>query len=291
MQVEIVDIDSEVSEETNKQIFLTINQEEQKNNNLYISSDTESQKKIFSTVLDINHNNNHNYNNDKENKNKNKNKKNNNSDINNNNSDINNNNSNINNNNSNINNSNKNDSLNGWDMDAIDTLDNWYEAFQRQSFVYQFILDRNYKMSNKLNMISVIFSSLLGIFSAFKLWIANDSIFQTVSNILLMFSNFTVALITTQSKRFIDDKKNEQIRTYIEDVDVFLGHLSAQYLKSYVYRMNADDFFKTYNDEYTKIISSAPNLSLYELELGHSNYVIYKEKLKSYNTNNTNNIV
>ena len=59
MQVEIVDIDSEVSEETNKHIFLTINQEEQKNNNLYISSDTESQKKIFSTVLDINHNNNY----------------------------------------------------------------------------------------------------------------------------------------------------------------------------------------------------------------------------------------
>ena len=59
MQVEMVDIESEVSE-TNKQIFLTINQEEQKNNNLYISSDTESQKKMFSTVLDINHN----YNND-----------------------------------------------------------------------------------------------------------------------------------------------------------------------------------------------------------------------------------
>ena len=162
MQVEIVDIDSEVSEETNKQIFLTINQEEQKNNNLYISSDTESQKKIFSTVLDINHNNNHNYNNDKENKKENK--KDNNSDT----------------NNKNNLDTSKNDSLNGWDMDAIDTLDNWYEAFLRQSFVYQFILDRNYKMSNKLNMISVIFSSLLGIFSAFKLWIDNDALFQTI---------------------------------------------------------------------------------------------------------------
>ena len=41
MQVEIIDIDidSEISENNNK-IFLTINSEEQKNNNLYISSDT-----------------------------------------------------------------------------------------------------------------------------------------------------------------------------------------------------------------------------------------------------------
>ena len=260
MQVEIIDVDSEVSE-TNKKIFLTINSEEQKNNNLYISSDTDSQHKMFSNVLDIKHN----YNNDKVNK------------VNKVNTD---------------NKDNKDNKDNGWDDDAIKTLDNWYEAFLTQSFVYQFILDRNYKMSNKLNMISVIFSSLLGIFSAFKLWIANDSIFQTVSNILLMFSNFTVALITTQSKRFIDDKKNEQIRTYIEQVDTFLGHLAAQYLKSYVYRMDADEFFKTYNDEYTKIIISAPNLSLHEMELGHSNYVIYKENMKKYNTNNnTNSIV
>ena len=280
----MVDIDSEGSD--NKQIFLTINPEEQKNNNVCISSDSETQKKMFSTVLDIKHN----FNNDKENNNNNNNKDNSdnkdkpdNKDNQNNNSD--------NQNNNPDNKDNKEKSINGWDTDAIFTLDNWYEAFQRQSFVYQFILDRNYKMSNKLNMISVIFSSLLGIFSAFKLWIANDSVFQTVSNILLMFSNFTVALITTQSKRFIDDKKNEQIRTYIEEVDTFLGHLSAQYLKSYVYRMNADDFFKTYNDEYTKIISSQPNLSLYELELGHSNYAIYKQKLKLYNTNNNTNIV
>jgi hypothetical protein len=266
MQVEIIDIDSEVSE-TNKKIFLTINSEEQKNNNLYISSDTEShetesQNKMFSNVLDIKHkNNNDNKNKDKDNKD-NKNNKNNKD-------------------NKNFDSDNK--SVNGWDDDAIKTLDNWYDAFLTQSFVYQFILDRNYKMSNKLNMISVIFSSLLGIFSAFKLWIANDSVFQTISNILLMFSNFTVALITTQSKRFIDDKKNEQIRTYIEQVDAFLGHLAAQYLKSYVYRMDADDFFKTYNDEYTKIITSAPNLSLYEMDLGHSKYSIYKENIKKYN--------
>jgi len=282
MQVEMVDIDSECSD-NNKQIFLTINPEEQKNNNVCISSDSETQKKMFSTILDIKHN----FNNDKDNQNIIKDNQNNNPDNQNNNPDNQNNNK----NNQNNNPDNKEKSINGWDTDAIFTLDNWYEAFQRQSFVYQFILDRNYKMSNKLNMISVIFSSLLGIFSAFKLWIANDTVFQTVSNILLMFSNFTVALITTQSKRFIDDKKNEQIRTYIEEVDTFLCHLSAQYLKSYVYRMNADDFFKTYNDEYTKIISSQPNLSLYELELGHSNYAIYKQKLKLYNTNNNTNIV
>ena len=170
--------------------------------------------------------------------------------------------------------------INGWDNDATLTIKNWYKIFKQQSFIYQWILDRNINMADKLTIVSIISSSALGIFSGFKLWIDQDMVFQTVSNIILMLFNFLIALITTLSKRYIDDKRNEKIRNYIEELDNFLGEISAQVLKSPVYRMNADEFFKLNNDKYTKLITNAPNLSISELNQGKSqykNYIIHLE--------------
>lgn len=167
--------------------------------------------------------------------------------------------------------------INGWDNDANVTAKNWYKMFKQQSFVYQWILDRNRRIGTKLTYISIISSSLLGIFTGFKLWIANDAIFQTVSNILLMLLNFLVALITASSKNYTDDTRNEKIRMYIEEVDSFLGEISAQVLKSPVYRMNADEFFKLNNDKYTNLISSAPNLSINEINIGKQQYILYSK--------------
>lgn len=164
---------------------------------------------------------------------------------------------------------------NGWDNDAEKTINNWFNAFKKSSFIYQWVLDRNRKMSDRLATISVISSSALGIFSAFKLWIDNDALFQTVSNVILMFLNFGVALITSLSKRYIDDQKNETIRTYIEDVDSLLGEIAGQLLKAKIYRMNADKFFKLNNDKYTKLISFPPNLSLTDLSMGEAKYNLY----------------
>ena len=176
--------------------------------------------------------------------------------------------------------SNTSGNMNGWDNDATLTIKNWYKIFKQQSFIYQWVLDRNINMADKLTIVSIISSSALGIFSGFKLWIDQDMIFQTVSNIILMLFNFLIALITTLSKRYIDDKRNEKIRNYIEELDNFLGEISAQVLKSPVYRMNADEFFKLNNDKYTKLITSAPNLSISELNQGKYQYKNYIKHLE-----------
>jgi hypothetical protein len=165
--------------------------------------------------------------------------------------------------------------INGWDENATTTIKNWYNIFKQQSFIYQWILDRNKKISNNLTIASIIASSSLGIFTGFKLWIRDDQLFQTISNILLMLFNFIVALITACSRSYIDDKRNEKLRVYIEEVDSFLGEISAQVLKSPVYRMAADKFFKLSNDKYTRLISCAPNLSIYEIKQGKHEYNLY----------------
>jgi hypothetical protein len=173
--------------------------------------------------------------------------------------------------------------INDWDDDSNKTLNNWYNTFREISHIYQFILDRNYKISSKLSLISIISSSSLSIFAGFKLWVPDDKTFQNSSNIIMLISNLVIAGITTMSKRYIDDNRNEKIRTYIEEVDQFMNLVYAQYCLLPVYRLNAKEFFKSNNDQYTKLMVSAPNLSINELEIAKTNYKIYK---KTYQNDN-----
>ena len=171
-----------------------------------------------------------------------------------------------------------NDYDNGWDDNANNTINNWYSLFKQQSFIYQWVLERNKKISNKLMLASIIASSTLGIFSSFKLWI-KDETFSKTSDLLLMLSNFSVALITGYSKSYMDDKRNELIKIYIDEVDELLGEISAQVLKSPIYRMNAGDFFRDHNYKYTKLITNLPNISIYELNQSVKEYEEFKKHL------------
>ncbi len=172
----------------------------------------------------------------------------------------------------------KTNNINGWDADANLTIKNWYHTFKQQSFIYQWVLDRNNLMSERLAIASIITSSTLGIFSGFKLWIP-DEVFQTTSNVILVLCNFCVALITAMSRRYGNDKRTDSIREYVHDVDEFLGEISAQVLKSPIYRMDADEFFKANNDKYTKLITMAPNMSIDEINQAKKLYQTYIQQI------------
>jgi len=172
--------------------------------------------------------------------------------------------------------------INGWDNEANTTIKNWYHTFKQQSYIYQWVLDNNKRMSDRLTTTSILTSSLLGIFTGFKLWILDDT-FQMASNIILTLCNFLVALITAMSRKYADDKRQDSIRNYVREVDEFLGIISAQVLKSPIYRTNADDFFRTNNDKYTMLIMSAPNMSLDEISHAKKLYKIYLEHVETPN--------
>ena len=154
------------------------------------------------------------------------------------------------------------------------------DTFKQQSFIYQWVLDHNNLMSERLAIASILTSSILGIFAGFKLWIPNE-VFQTTSDVILVLSNFIVALITAMSRRYGDDKRTDSIRNYVGEIDEFLGEISAQVLKSPIYRMNADEFFKANNDKYTKLIMGAPNMSLDEINNAKQLYKTYSEQAEN----------
>lgn len=169
--------------------------------------------------------------------------------------------------------------LNNWNANNNQTVRNWFNILREYKFIYQSILDKNYKNSIKYNVASIIASSALGFFSAFKLWLQDEVLFQSVSNIIMLFSNFFIAALTHIATRFIDDKRNEKIRIYIESIDNLLGVITAQLSKNSNLRMDAIDFINENNDKYTDILTNKPNLSFDELTEGKLKYKRYQNEL------------
>jgi uncharacterized membrane protein (DUF485 family) len=186
---------------------------------------------------------------------------------------------------------NYNSSIKGWNKEAMSTVKMWYNVFKELSFIYQNILDKNQRIASTLSLISIISSSILGIFTAFKLWLNNDVLFSIVTDIILMIFNFIIAMIIATSKKYLDDARNEKIKIFVGDIDAFLGVIMAQLCKMPKYRMVADEFFDKNNEIYTRLISSQPNLSIDELTNGKELYQIYKRQqiINLHSKKNDNN--
>ena len=177
--------------------------------------------------------------------------------------------------------------VNGWDENAIETVRNWRILFKENKYIYEWVLEKNYKISTNLNLISVVSSSIMGCFSAFKLWIQDDKTFQASSDIIMLFSNFLIAAITTSSKRYIDDNRNEKIRNYLEEVSRFLGNITSELIKTAEYRINADKFIKTQQEIYSKLIINKPNISISELTAAKNAYKNFEESFIKFESHET----
>lgn len=177
--------------------------------------------------------------------------------------------------------------INGWDENAVQTIRNWRILFKENKYIYEWILEKNYKISTNLNLISVVSSSLMGCFSAFKLWIQDDRTFQATSDIIMLFSNFLIAAITTGSKRYIDDNRNEKIRNYLEEVSQFLGNITSEIIKTPEYRMNANKFIRTQQEIYSKLIINKPSITISELTAAKNAYKNFENSFVNFESQQT----
>ena len=177
--------------------------------------------------------------------------------------------------------------VNGWDENAVETVRNWRILFKENKYIYEWVLEKNHRISTNLNLISVISSSAMGCFSAFKLWVQDDRVFQATSDIIMLFSNFLIAAITTTSKRYIDDNRNEKIRNYLEEVSQFLGNITSELIKTAEYRMNADKFIRTHQEIYSKLLVNKPSISIGELTAAKNAYRDFENSFVSFESQET----
>jgi hypothetical protein len=177
--------------------------------------------------------------------------------------------------------------VNGWDENAIETVRNWRILFKENKYIYEWVLEKNHRISTNLNLISVISSSAMGCFSAFKLWVQDDRMFQATSDIIMLFSNFLIAAITTSSKRYIDDNRNEKIRNYLDEVGRFLGNITSELIKNAEYRMNADKFIRMQQEIYSKLIVNKPSISISELTSAKNAYRDFENSFVKFESQET----
>jgi len=177
--------------------------------------------------------------------------------------------------------------VNGWDKNAVETVRNWRILLKENKYIYEWVLEKNHRISTNLNLISVISSSAMGCFSAFKLWVQDDRTFQATSDIIMLFSNFLIAAITTTSKRYIDDNRNEKIRNYLEEVSRFLGNITAELIKTAEYRMNADKFIRTQQEIYCKLLVNKPSITIGELTAAKNAYRDFENSFVSFESQET----
>ncbi len=163
-------------------------------------------------------------------------------------------------------------SINGWDETSRITLDRWLESLRTQSFIYQYITEKNERTSKNLLLGTIILSSVLGIFSGSKIWISNDRTFQRVSDITIMLINFLISYLTAISQLYTDNRKSEEIRNYIESVDNFTGEIMGLILSNPNTRINSDEFFKNNNGKYTNLIMKAPSVRINEIINANNKY-------------------
>jgi hypothetical protein len=177
--------------------------------------------------------------------------------------------------------------VNGWDKNAVETVRNWRILFKENKYIYEWVLEKNHRISTNLNLISVVSSSAMGCFSAFKLWVQDDRMFQATSDIIMLFSNFLIAAITTTSKRYIDDNRNEKIRNYLEEVSQFLGNITSELIKTAEYRMNADKFIRTQQEIYSKLIVNKPSITIGELTAAKNAYRDFENSFINFESQET----
>lgn len=177
--------------------------------------------------------------------------------------------------------------VNGWDENAVETVRNWRILLKENKYIYEWVLEKNHRISTNLNLISVISSSAMGCFSAFKLWVQDDRTFQATSDIIMLFSNFLIAAITTTSKRYIDDNRNEKIRNYLEEVSRFLGNITSELIKTAEYRMNADKFIRTQQEIYSKLLVNKPSITIGELTAAKNAYRDFENSFISFESQET----
>jgi len=165
----------------------------------------------------------------------------------------------------------KEESINGWDKQTERQLSEWTETLSKASFLYQYLLDKSFKISTRLSIISIFSSSLLSIFSGIKLWVGDDPRFNSIGDMIMLVSNLIIAAITTASKRYLDDKRTEKIRNYMEQLDRFIAIIYSQKGILPKYRIPADDFFRANSETYTKLMNG-PSTSLSEYQHATAKY-------------------
>jgi hypothetical protein len=174
-------------------------------------------------------------------------------------------------------------SAHSWNEGPYDIIKKWKTIISQKAFIYRFIYDRNKKIMQRLNILAISISSFVALLASIGLWI-NDENFDHVIDISVIILNFSLSAFSALVKKYSDKIKNDNLLSYVNDLEKMKGDIETQITCTDDFRSNADDFIKIYTKIFNDLINESINISLKDERIA-------KEAYKKYLENRTNNEV
>jgi len=174
---------------------------------------------------------------------------------------------------------------NNWTKDNTNTAITWKTSTEYDTYIYKKILYRyKYRLDRIFILITILsmFISILGFFSG----ALGGSVFFGVDNVIIQYIIFVTGLlsgiigilvttITNIVKYFKWDDKVTQISKYITNLDNFNTNVSNQLILPDKARLDASEFLKKENLNFSNLKKNDPDISLTEYQNAGRGYEDY----------------
>lgn len=169
---------------------------------------------------------------------------------------------------------------NNWDSKTFKTAKEWKNTLEKQSFIFQSVLDKYKKSLNRCMFILFFVDTIITISSGISATSLtnNDEIYRKISlslNILL----FILGGINIFVNKYVEFKKYhefiESLSSYILKIDNFDGTVSNILLLPPNIREDGIEFLKKENKNFLELINSSPNISNEDYSNGFKEYNLF----------------
>lgn len=177
---------------------------------------------------------------------------------------------------------------NNWTKENMNTANIWKTSTEYDTYIYKKILHKYQKKLNRtfvlITVISLISSILGAISSALSgsvFFGVDDPTIQYIlfcTSILITIAGLVITAVTNVIKYFKWDDKVTQISKYITNLDNFNTTVSSQLILPDKARLNAMEFLKKENANYSNLKKNDPDISLKEYQDAGRGYEKYLKR-------------
>ncbi len=167
--------------------------------------------------------------------------------------------------------------VNYWTKPRINTVTNWTDSCNELGFIYGRVLDAAKEHLEKVQIWTLIITSIDAIISFLQLAIndTDNPEYSFVFKVFLTISSVLTTVITGWAaiKRF--SQKVQDYSTYIERVSNFSANAVSELSCTNDLRVNAIEYIKNNKDIYQTLMKDTPSISQKDFVTGKNHYLDY----------------
>ena len=163
--------------------------------------------------------------------------------------------------------------IHNWSTKNEAVVKQWKVATVKLSFIYDTLLELNKTTLENLSIAGLCISAISTLFSVSQFGVEDHTMIAIIFKILLVASTASVTIISGISRIKAYDKTSQELSTYIQKIDSFIGRIRSQLLLPHVIREDAIEFIRKENKDYTELMINTPSICPSALKEANQKYV------------------